>query len=108
MNGNGPDGGFVNTALMGLWALGGAVARGMSDWVDPVSGKFTAWRAVSGLVTAVVLGEVAIGLTTYMNWDPLVTGALAAVLGYIGPAATIGILTKAFEDKHDDAPKPKP
>lgn len=99
MSRNQPDTSDVNTVVMGLWALGGAVMRGMHDWTDPKTGHFTLWRAATGLVTAAVIGEIAVAMAIYMNIDIRLDGALAAVLGYIGPATTIGLITKRFESK---------
>ena len=109
MNGNAPDAWSINNLIMGGWALGGSIARGMNDWRDPVTGQFVWWRMLAGLVTAVILGEVAIGTTAYFHVDPAVTGALAAVLGYLGPAVTMGFITRKFggQDANPDN-KPKP
>lgn len=98
MNGGTPptDAGFINNLIMGLWALGGAVMRGMTDWKDPVSGKFTLWRAITGLISAFVIGEVALSLALYENWDIRIAGGIACVFGYLGPVGAIAILGRVF------------
>jgi hypothetical protein len=88
--------GFVETALnnlvMGFWAFCGAVMRGQKDWRDPETLQFSWWRMVVSLVTAFVLGEIAIGLSAQFHVVQPIIGGLSAVIGYVGPAPVVGFI----------------
>lgn len=91
------DTGFINTLIMGAWSFAGAVAKGTSDWTNPITGKFDFARFITGVAAAIILGEIALGIAIYFNLDMRLTGALASVLGYLGPAPVIGFIAPLFE-----------
>lgn len=92
----------INNGLLGLWALLGAVSRGTADWTNPVTRKFSWPRFGVGIATALVLGQITHGVLAYFNISPELGGAAAGMAGYLGPAATIGLVFKVFDRKGSD------
>ena len=82
----------MNNLVMGLWALGGAVMRGDTDWRDN-DGAISPWRIFAGLVTAFVLGQIAISAGVWWHVADPIVGGLAGIMGWLGPKATIGFVT---------------
>lgn len=84
---------FLNNLVMGLWAMGGSIMRGKKEWRDPESGAFSLWRMAVSLVTAFVLGQIAISICAWFAVPQGVIGGLAATIGYLGAPATIGMIS---------------
>lgn len=104
------DPAVVNTAIAAAAAAGGGVARGRRDWVDPVTGKFSAWRMFSGLAACLMLGALSYEIGHKLGLDPMGVNLAASIFGYLGPALVIDLLTKLAISRFggSNAPKPKP
>lgn len=81
---------------MGFWAFLGSVMRGATDWKDPKTGKISPVRFFASVATALVLGQMASAFAQWQHWEPYATSALASMVGYLGPAATMQLFQKRF------------
>ncbi len=93
---------IFNNLVMGAWALGGSLVRGQNEWRNPETGKFSIWRMGASVVTAFVLGEIAISICVYFHVQQEIVGGLAATLGYVGAPATMGAVTGWLQARKDD------
>jgi hypothetical protein len=88
-----------NYGWLGLAAFCGVLARA-ARWTT-ADGKFDGRKAAFECLTAPAIGLMAGGLTRYFNpdMDPMILGAIAALLGLLGPAAIEAAALKWFDRK---------
>lgn len=103
-----PDPGLgdaVPTFFLGVWAFLGSAMRGIIDWRDPKTGRFSIGMFFVSVATALVLGEAAGAWGQSHAWEPYWTNALAGGLGYLGPAGTLLLVKNRLLGVQNDGAK---
>lgn len=96
-------GDIIGTFILAIWAFLGSAMRGVSDFRDPVTGKFSVVRIFATLAAALVMGEIGGALGSNWGWNPTAVHALCGGLGYFGPAVVLQLLRNRFLGETNDS-----
>lgn len=103
-------GDIIGTFILGFWAFLGQAMRGVGDFRDPATGKFSYGRLGGALAAAMVMGEIGGAIGVAKGWPPISVHALCGGFGYVGPAIALQLLRKRVlgESNNDGAPSVPP